>query len=135
MVSTAARNCVELHGVILGAGTPEMRDFATRDHADARSRQGGLRDLRTHQPVEDVGFRDEHLVEAERPQDRRRDDGPADDHVDPAGLEPRVVATDVGRLERERAEDVLGRGAGQAEVVDALAGRTRGAPARSRRRS
>ena len=48
-------------------------------------------------------------------------DHAADDHVDPARFEPGVVAALRDRLGRERAEHLLGRGARQPEVVDALA--------------
>ena len=81
---------------------------------------GVRRHLAAHEAVEDVGLRHEHLVEAEHPHHRHQHDRPADDHVDPSGLEARVVRTLGRRLGGERAEDVFGGGPREPEVVDAL---------------
>ena len=59
-----------------------------------------------------------------KPQCRITDDDhdhAADDHVDAARLETGIVTAAGDRLGRERAEDLLGGGARQAEVMDALA--------------
>ena len=60
------------------------------------------------------------------------DDRAADDDVDPARLEPGIVAALADRLGRERAEHVFGRGPGEPEVVDAVARAPRRRRARSR---
>ena len=54
-------------------------------------------------------------------QDRDQHDHAADDHVGPLGLQSGVLAALRDGFDRERAKDVLGGGAGQAEPVDAVA--------------
>ena len=81
---------------------PEQQSFGV-SHAPK------LRD-RTGDAVEDVGFRDQHLVESPVPHHRHDHDHAAHDHVDAALLESGVVAALRDRLGRERAEDLLGRG-------------------------
>ena len=89
----------------------------------AGQRRSGSLGLTAHQTVEDVGLADTSI--SSKPSTRRiadEHDRAADDHVDPARLEARVVrALRRPRLGRERAEHVLGRGAREPEVVDLLA--------------
>ena len=59
---------------------------------------------------------------------RHDDDHAADDHVDPTGFESGIVTAPRDRLGRERAEDLLGRDARQAEMVDAFAPAARRCP-------
>src|SRR5262245_58541773 len=73
------------------------------------------------QSVEDVGLRHDHLVEAEAPEQRHEHAAAAHDHVGAGLLQARVVDAAVVGLGGQRAEDVLGRVAGEVEVVDAVA--------------
>src|SRR5438067_11216104 len=85
---------------IFGALTREVRDFAPDlSSADA-----------TDEPVQNVRFGHEHLVEAERPHDGHEDERAAHDDVDAAGLEARVVTPHLGRFGGQRAEHVFGGG-------------------------